>query len=181
MHAVPDMSRSVVVGPDGRINLPMVSPVMVADLTIPEAQQTIRQSMAHALVDPSLDLTVSNYAPQQVFVGGEVNQPGVFELPGQISPLQAIIMAGGFNDRSDMNQVIIIRRDPGGLTESYSFDVKAGIYNAQLARFGPLQRYDVIYVPKTRIARHNVFMEQFRAALPIDFNFYYDLGNRRNY
>lgn len=182
MHAVPEMSRSVTVGPDGRITMPLVAPIMVADLTLEEARQVVMQTMHQALVDPRLDLAVSAYAPQRIFVGGEVGQPGAIEMPGQIDPLQAIIMAGGFTDRSHMKQVIIIRRDPGAQVQSFSFDVKAGIYNPQLAQFGPLQRFDVVYVPKSPIARQNLFLQQyFRNALPLDFNFYYNLADRQNY
>lgn len=180
MHAVPELSQSVTVGPDGRITMPLVPPIMVADLTIPEAQQVVAQTMSMALVDPRLDLSVSAYAPQRVFVGGEVGQPGVIEMPGQIDPLQAVIMAGGFTDRSNAKQVILIRRSPGGDIQSYSFNVKEGIYNPQLARFGPLQRFDVIYVPKTPIAQQNLFIQQYiRNALPIDFSFYYNIGDRQ--
>lgn len=182
MHAVPDMTRSVTVGPDGRISMPLVPPIQVGNLTLLEARQVIMQQMSQALVDARLDVSVATYAPQRVFIGGEVGQPGVIEMPGQIDPLQAIIMAGGFTDRSEMKQVILLRRTPAGDVQTFSFDVKQGIYNPQLAQFGPVQKFDVIYVPKSRIAQHNLFMQQYiRNALPIDFSFYYDFGNRNNF
>ena len=180
VHSAPELSRTVTVGPDGRIQLPLVQPVLVADLTVPQAQQSVMQQLSSALVDPRLDMVVSTYAPQKVFVGGDVGQPGVFDLPGQIDPLQAIIMAGGFTDTSRPTEVILLRRNFEGGIESYSFDIKAGIYNPQLARFGPLQRFDVIYVPKSRIAQQNLFIEQYLLkALPIDFSLVYDLAPRR--
>jgi hypothetical protein len=45
----------------------------------------------------------------------------------------------------------------------------------------PLQRYDVVYVPRSSIAHVDQFMQQYvRDALPIQFSLYYDLnaGNR---
>lgn len=182
VHGAPEMSRSVTIGPDGRITMPLVPPIMVADLTINQARQAVMQGMAIALVDPRLDVSVSGYGPQQIFVGGEVGQPGILEIPGQIDALQAIIMAGGFTDRSSRNQVIMLRREPRGEVQSYSFDVQTGIYNPELARFGPLQKFDVIYVPKSRIAQHNLFLRQFVfEGLPVNFSLYYDLGDSRNF
>ena len=181
LYGAPDLNRTVTVGPDGRISMPMVSPFMVANLTLAQAQQVIQQNMSGALVDPRLDVSIASYAPQRVFVGGQVGQPGAIELPGQVDPLQAIIMAGGFTDQSDMKQVLLLRRMENGQVQTFSFDVKQGMYNPQLAQFGPLQKFDVLYVPKTRIAQQNLFMQQYiRNALPIDFSFYYDIGDRNN-
>ena len=44
-----------------------------------------------------------------------------------------------------------------------------------------LQRYDVVYVPRSRISQVNLFMQQYvRDALPVQFSFYYDLRGDRN-
>lgn len=176
-YAAPELSRSVLVGPDGRIQLPLLEPVMVADLTVPEINQKLMQFMSARLVDPTASAVVTNFGPQRVFVGGEVRSPGVIELPGQIDSLQAVIMAGGFTDRSKETQVILVRREPDGTINSYAMDVRAGWNDPQVANLGPLQRFDVIYVPKTRIAQHNLFMQQYiRDALPVSFSFVYDLA-----
>lgn len=176
-YSAPELSRTVLVGPDGRIQLPLVDPVMVADLTVPEINQKLQQIMGTRLVDPSTSAVVTTFGPQRVFVGGEVRQPGVVDIPGQMDALQAIIAAGGFTDRSRDKQVILVRREPDGTINSYAMDVRAGWNNPQVANLGPLQRFDVIYVPKTRIAQHNLFMQQYiRDALPVSFSFVYDLA-----
>ena len=59
MHAVPDMTRSVTVGPDGRISMPLVPPIQVGNLTLLEARQVIMQQMSQALVDARLDVSVA--------------------------------------------------------------------------------------------------------------------------
>lgn len=178
-YGAPEFDRRVPIAPDGRIHLPMIDPIMVADLTIPEARQTVMSAMSQILVDPRLDVVVGTFAPKRVFVGGEVNSPGILEMPGQIDPLQAIIMAGGFTNEARETQVILIRRLPTGEVVNYAFDVKTGWKNPQLANFGPLQRFDVLYVPKSKIAEQNQFIQQYvRNALPIDFSFYYDIAGR---
>lgn len=179
VYAAPELSRNVTVGPDGRIQLPLLPPIMVADLSLPEIKQRLRVAMSERLVDPTLDAIITKYGPQQVFVGGEVKQPGIIQLPGRIDALQAVIMAGGFTNQAKERQVILVRREPDGTVNSHSLDVRAGWDNPQIARLGPLQRFDVIYIPKTRIAQHNLFMQQYiRDALPIDFSFVYDLARQ---
>ena len=181
-YSAPELSRSVTVGPDGRIHLPLISPVMVADQTVDQIRANLMNQMSTTLVDPSLDTVISEYGPQQAFVGGEVNQPGVIQLPGQIDALQAVIMAGGFTVDARERQVFLVRRSPSGEINSYSINVRAGWNNPQIAQLGPLQRFDVIYVPKSRIAQHNQFIQQYiREALPIDFSFVYDLSGNRRY
>lgn len=181
VYAVPEFSRSVVIGPDGRISMPMVDPIQVADLSLADAKKRIMMTLAGTIVDPTLDLSISEYAPKAIFVGGEVGTPGVIDMPGQIDALQAIIMAGGFTDRSSMQQVLLLRRVPGEGSQTYSFDVKRGIYNAELAGLGPLQRFDVIYVPTTRIVKVGIFFDQYLNALPVDFRLSYELGNTNSF
>ena len=151
--------------------------MMVADKTIPQINEEISFAMSSRLVDPTVDSTVSMFGPQRIFVGGQVAQPGVIDMPGQIDALQAIIMAGGFTDTSNEHQVILVRRSPDGSVNSYSIDVRGGWTDPAATRLGPLQRFDVLYVPKSRIAQHNLFMQQFiRDALPVNFSFVYDLA-----
>lgn len=181
LYSVPDLDRTVTVGPDGRIALPLVPPVMAANRTVGELQFELYGLYAAQLVDPRLDVSVATFSPQRVFVGGEVGQPGVYELPGQIDPLQAIITAGGFTDRSRDQQVLLLRRLEDGSVVSYSFDVRRGILDPRSVEFGPLQRFDVVYVPKSRIAEQNLFVQQFiRNALPIDFSLFYDVAGNQN-
>ena len=181
VYSAPELSRTVTVGPDGRIHMPLLPPVMVANRTLPEVNQLIRNELGSRLVDPSLDVFVTEYGPQQVFVGGEVGQPGIVELPGQIDALQAVIMAGGFTSNAHEQQVILVRRQPDGEISSWSIDVRSGWHDPQLANLGPLHRFDVIYVPRSPIARHNLFIQQYiREALPIDFSLFYDVRGETN-
>ena len=70
--------------------------------------------MAKQLRDPTLAVTSRAFAPQQVFVGGEVNQQGAYTIPGPIGSLEAILMAGGFRTSAKTSEVVILRRAPNG-------------------------------------------------------------------
>ncbi|ACT59653.1 polysaccharide biosynthesis/export family protein [Hirschia baltica] len=172
----PELDREVVIAPDGRISLPLMDPVVVADLSAFELQKILERIYARELVDPSLTVTPVEFASQQIFVGGEVNNPGVFPLPGQIDPLQAIVLAGGWNDNSKPEQVIILRRDRNGQIMTRVVDVKNALRDPSNLDIGPLKRFDVVFVSRSRIANENKFIQQYvLSALPIDFSFFYNL------
>ncbi|MEM8616664.1 MAG: polysaccharide biosynthesis/export family protein [Pseudomonadota bacterium] len=181
VHSAPELTRTVTVGPDGRIRMPYSGPITAAARTIEAVQTGVRVALATELKDPDVDVLLTGTASQQIFVGGEVESPGMFELPGLIDPLQATIMAGGITTDGRQRQVLLIRRMPGGGVKSAIFDLKDGLYDPRLAEWTPLRRFDVVYVTRKPIADQNLFVQQYiRNALPIDFSLFYDLaGNNR--
>ncbi|MEM7327778.1 MAG: polysaccharide biosynthesis/export family protein [Pseudomonadota bacterium] len=181
VHTAPELNRTVTIGPDGRFRMPYSGPILAAARTVDEVRDGVQYAMARELNDPDIDVLLVGTASQRVFVGGEVNQPGMFEMPGLIDPLQAIIMAGGVTNEGRANTVILMRRLPGGELKSAIFDLKAGIYDPSLADWAPLRRFDVVFVTRKPIANQNLFVRQYiRDALPIDFSLFYDIagGNR---
>lgn len=174
----PELSRTVVVAPDGRVRIPYSGPITAIGRTVDEVRVSFNSALASELKNPEVEVIATQFASQRIFVGGEVQAPSIYELPGQIGPLQAIVMAGGFTDEARQNAVVLMRRIPGGEIRSEVIDIKSGVFDAQLANWGPLQRFDVIYVPKSKIAQENLAMTQwFRAALPVEFRAFYDVRN----
>ena len=176
VFSAPELNETLTVGPDGRVHMPLTGPVMAIDRTVADVRQALSAALSTQLIDPTLSVTPVSFASQQIFVGGEVSAPGLYDLPGQIDPLQAVILAGGFTDRSRVSQVVVMRRLPGGEATAAVFDLKAGISRPELAQFTPLQRFDVVYVLKTPIAQQNLLVQQYvRNALPVDFSLFYDI------
>lgn len=181
VHSAPELSRTVTIGPDGRFRMPYSGPITAAARTVETVQTALRVALSSELKDPDIDILLTGTASQRIFVGGEVATPGMFDLPGLIDPLQAIIMAGGITTEGRSKQVVLMRRMPGGEVKSAVFDIKSGIYDPEFAQWTPLRRFDVIYVPRKPIADQNLFIQQYiRDALPINFSLFYDVagGNR---
>lgn len=180
VYSAPELSREIVqIGPDGRVRLPLIEPVMAAARTPEELEAQVRAAYSRELREPNLDLIVTSYSSQQIFVGGAVASPGLIELPGTIDPLQAIIMAGGQTDAANRTQALVLRRLPGGEVRTAIVDLTAGLNDPTLADWTPLQRFDVVWVPRSAIANQNLFIQQYvRGALPLDFSLFYDIrGN----
>lgn len=177
LRNAPELSSDQTVAPDGRITLNGLGSVMAGNRSVTELQNLVEQVYAKELIDPTLIITPTDFGSQKIFVGGEVKSPGVFELPGEIDPLQAILMAGGWTDEGRATHVIVLRRTPGGKILSRVVDVKRGLADQSLYDIGPMKRFDVIYVTRKTISDENLFVKQFvRDALPIDFSLFYDVA-----
>jgi polysaccharide export outer membrane protein len=176
VRTAPELSGELTIAPDGRVTLPQVGAVMAANRSVPELQAMLEQTYSRELIDPSLIVTPTGFGSQKIFVGGEVKAPGVFELPGEIDALQAVLLAGGWTESGKPTHVVILRRAPGGQLMTRVLDVRAGA--APTARdIGPLRRFDVVYVSRKAIVDENLFVKQFiRDALPIDFSLFYDVA-----
>ena len=82
---------------------------------------------------------------QAFFVLGEVKSAGTFTLDKATSVLEAITVAGGFNERAAPSGAKLIRRGPDGRQETISLDLSGGV-----PRDGdvPVQSGDTVLVPR---------------------------------
>lgn len=173
----PELSREeVIIAPDGRLQMPFIGSIQAAGLTVDDLQAELSEQLSTELRDPRVFVAATEFGSQQIFVNGQVANPGIFPLPGQIGPLQAIAMAGGLTLTADAKQVVVIRRLPGGEVKSAVYNIKKGIVDPMAATWGPLQRFDIVHISPTWIARENLFVEQYiRNALPLDFSLFFDI------
>lgn len=161
-----ELTRTVKVGPDGRIALPLIGSVMAADRTLPQLQQVVSAAYAPQLVRPVVEITLRQAGPIRVWVDGEVRNPGVFEMIGDLDAYQAVIQAGGFAPTSRQDSVALIRRGPGGSRMMRVVDLRP-----RRGEVVPLRRGDIVFVPRSTLGELAAFFTQVRAALPIGFSY----------
>lgn len=170
-----ELNKTVTVQPDGRISMPLIPAVMAADRTVDELRGALSDAYASQLLRPYVDVT-PKAAPLKVFVGGEVGNPGVYDMQGDGDALRAIIQAGDFKTTANRKEVILLRRGPDGRGMMRTIDLAKGLKNAR-ADLAPLRRFDIVYVPRSGVANAGLFIQQyFRDLSPIQFGFSYALG-----
>lgn len=178
VSSAPELSRTLTVGPDGRVVMPMSRPIMAAGRTFGNLQNQLTAELGRQLRDPRIAVTPRAYAPEQVFVGGQVGQPGTYTLPGRIGAIEAIFMAGGFGPGAKAKDVAILRRGPNGGMMMRTVNIRGGILNIREYNDNlQLRRGDIIYVPKTNLAEAGAFVQALRQTFPVDLNVSYTLGN----
>lgn len=175
--SAPELTRTVTVGPDGRITMPMLAPLRAAELSSGELHDALIAAYSSQLRMPEIDVIPKSYHSRQVFVGGEVARPGIYEMPAAMDAFQAVTLAGGFLPSARRGDVLVMSRSGDGVTHVTDVDLSDHALRAGFRAATPLNRYDVVYVPRSRISSVNLFMQQYvRDALPIQFSLYYDLN-----
>lgn len=174
--SAPEFDKTQIVQPDGRISMGLIGPVMAADRTVAELQAALTRAYAGQLLRPDVEVSLKTATPLKVFVGGEVGNPGVFDMIGDSDALRAIIQAGDFKTSARRSQVVIIRRGPDGRGMMRTVDLSAGL-KRPAQDLVPLRRFDIVYVPRSRVAEAALFVQQyFRDLSPIQFGFSYALN-----
>jgi polysaccharide export outer membrane protein len=109
-----DLSRQVVVRPDGMISLPLVGDVQAAGLTADQLAERIAKRLKEYKENPAVSVSVKEVNSYNVFVLGEVAKPGKYQLKSYTTVLQAISMAGGFTPYASKNKLQVVRHINNG-------------------------------------------------------------------
>jgi polysaccharide export outer membrane protein len=109
------VSQSVQIRPDGKITLPLVGDIEATDKTPIELRDEITKSLREYMTNPVVTVIVVEALSAQVFVTGEVAKSGPVPIHGPLNVVQAIAMAGGFNDWAKRKDIRILRLGPNGV------------------------------------------------------------------
>jgi polysaccharide biosynthesis/export protein len=144
VYREPQLSQSLQVRPDGKITLPLVGDVMATGRTSAELRDSLTTSLKEYVTNPVVTVIVVEATAAQVFVMGEVTNPGVQVMQGPLTALQALAQAGGFKEFADTGDIRILRKGTTG-TQTIDFNYKDAIKG----RIEPvyLQPGDTIVVP----------------------------------
>jgi polysaccharide export outer membrane protein len=138
-----------VVQPDGSIYFPYVGKVKVAGQTTDAIRIDLTNRLNKFVKDPQLDVTISSYRSQKVYVSGAVKAPGslaVTDTPETVA--DAISGAGGYSAGADLAAATLNR---GG--QVFPLDLYAFFYNGDLSQNVLLKDGDVINVPERRVKK----------------------------
>jgi protein involved in polysaccharide export with SLBB domain len=177
----PEQNVTLPVRPDGFISLPLVHELAVAGRTVEDVRGELVERCSQELAEPEIAVIVRSFSGYRVHVGGEVDKPGVLELAGPRSVLQAVFEAGGFLPTASPADVVVVRLMADGGYELRPADL-AGVLTGENASGNFLLRpYDVVFVPTTRIADVNKWVDQYiRKNIPVSIGFNYRLNPDTN-
>lgn len=175
----PDLNARLVVGPDGRVLLPLVGPVKVSGLTSEEMNAALVRSYASVLRNPQVEALVTTYGSSQIYIGGEVRLPGVHQVKGDLNAAQAVMLAGGFQDTAGTGKVVVLRQRVGDRRLAMRVvDVADMLSTADNTQNFPLLPGDLVFVPRSRIAEVDLFVAQYiTGVLPFSRNFNVNRGD----
>jgi protein involved in polysaccharide export with SLBB domain len=166
----PELNEDVIVRPDGMISLQLVDDVPAAGRTPSDISADLRRRYSKELAAPAISVIVRKLEGDRIYVGGEVGKQGVIHLVAGLTLFQAIQEAGGFTKTAHRKDVVLIRRTPDGKAIGREIDVRPVQQGDRPQDDVVLAANDVIFVPRSKIANVDVFVEQYiRDALPISY------------
>src|SRR5438034_7112565 len=75
-----DLSRQVVIRPDGMISMPLIGDVHAAGVTADQLSQRLAKRLLEFKENPAVSVSVKEVNSYNVFVLGEVTRPGKYQL-----------------------------------------------------------------------------------------------------
>jgi polysaccharide export outer membrane protein len=154
----PQLTGKFAVEADGTIAFPLLGRVSAGGLSVRAVEDKLREALgAGFLANPQVSVAVEQYRSQQIFVMGEVRQPGTLEFKGAMTLIEALSRAGSTTDHAGA-EAVIVRGGNGSAsgpapspTASSSETVRVNLLNLQrgaLAQNVALHPGDTVFVPK---------------------------------
>ncbi|HTS32130.1 MAG TPA: polysaccharide biosynthesis/export family protein [Bryobacteraceae bacterium] len=144
-----ELSGKHVVGPDGKITLPVSGCLRITGQSREEAARAIHDALAPFYADPMVNVRIERYTSSRVFILGRVANAGALQFENPPTLLEAITRAGSLPvaglgpDKTMLTRCAVFR----GRDRVIWIDLKELLMQGNLALNLRLKRNDLIYVP----------------------------------
>ncbi|MEC9358095.1 MAG: SLBB domain-containing protein [Pseudomonadota bacterium] len=136
-------SYALEISRDGAINIPGIGPVDVAGLRFAEVQQTVQDQIEQRIIGAKADVTLGRLRSMQVFLVGDVNQPGSYTVSSLSTMTNALFQGGGVGLSGSLRKIQLKR---GGRVVS-TLDLYDLLIHGDAHADLRLMPGDVIFVP----------------------------------
>ena len=148
-------SRTATVAPDGTVQLPLIGNVPAIGLSLDEIEREVNARYRMRLAGISVTPVLTERAPRFIYVVGQVDNPGQFELTGPTTALQAIALAGGENVGGNLRQIVVFRRDQNWRLTATKLDLAGALFGKRPHPSDEiwLRDSDIVLIPRSPILR----------------------------
>jgi polysaccharide biosynthesis/export protein len=111
----PELTRTVRIGADGFMRLPMLKQRVKAEGLMPgDLERVVADALEEEgiIVEPFVTITVAEYASHPISVAGAVRSPLTFQASSPVTLLEAITRAGGLAPEAG-SEILISKAQPG--------------------------------------------------------------------
>ena len=142
----PDLSKTVVVRPDGLVSLPLIGELKVSGMTSAEIQDAVASKLKAFVLSPRVIVEITEIRSRRVFITGEILHPGLYPLAGPTTVLQLIAQAGGLTPFAKRKNIVILRQESGRLLK-YAFNYSDVVHGRTPQENIALAPGDTVVVP----------------------------------
>ena len=170
-------SKLTAIRPDGYISFPVIKDIKAEGMTLPQLRKIASQEYSKLIDNLTISLILKVMKANLVYVMGEVEEPNSYLMQHPITVTQAISKAGGFLDTAERRTVLVITRDKENHPVGRVANIKKILEEGNIGEDLLLRQYDVVFVPKTRIAKVDLWVDQYLSKiLPVWVRTHYNLG-----
>lgn len=163
---LPELGEKEKIRPDGKISLLRLNDIQAAGLTPTKLSKVLSHDYAKFYRKPTVTVIVQNFAPLGIYVGGQVTHPSLLPFRYGITAVQALFEAGGARKTADLKDAVIVRNSGQGKPIVIPLNIKKVLSGS--SRDLKLKPYDLVFIPTTKIARWDQYVDQhIRQLLPI--------------
>jgi protein involved in polysaccharide export with SLBB domain len=174
----PENDEDVLVGADGYIGLRIAGRIRAQGLTVNELQEEVTKAASTRLKNPIVVAGLSDSRSSRVVVGGQVQHPGVYLIGSGLTVFEAVMLAGGVNPESRMNEVVLMRLRPNNTAMLRKINLQNFISKGDTTQNPQIQAEDMIFVPRSRVAEVNWWIEEYiNRDVPFGRSVNYDYSN----
>ena len=90
-----EISKTWRVSDSGELSLPLAGTVRAAGMTVKELEDLIAERLKRYVIDPQVNIFVTELRSEPVTITGAVDKPGVYQIAGDDTLFEVILKAGG--------------------------------------------------------------------------------------
>jgi polysaccharide export outer membrane protein len=135
--------------PDGKLAFPLVGEIQAAGLTPGEFSVALTQALSLYVKDPQVTINIVKFHTVRVYVLGEVNHPGAYEIEKEPNLLAAISMAGGYTRYAVKRSVHVVHKATGQYVQA---NLDKLLKKGDLTQNCELDDGDVIYLARNGVS-----------------------------
>jgi polysaccharide export outer membrane protein len=146
----PELSSSVPVRPDGKINTPLVEDLSALGKDATQLARDIEQSLAKYIRDPVVTVIVTSFVGpyrEQVRVVGEAARPQALAYRQEMTLLDVMIAVGGITDFADGNGAQLLRTSEGN--RLYGVRLRDLLRRGDLTANVDVKPGDILVIPQS--------------------------------
>ncbi len=172
-------SKLTAVRPDGYISFPILSDIMAKGKTMPQLRKLATDEYSKLIDNLTITLILKEMKANLVYIMGEVSKPNYYLMEGPNTVSQIISRAGGLKDTAELSTVLVISRDKNRRPWGRLLNLEKVLSVGNISLDIVLNQYDVIYIPKSKIAKMNLFVDQYiNKMIPSNLLAPYDIGGQ---
>jgi polysaccharide export outer membrane protein len=155
----PDYNHDTSVQPDGFVQLKgLPNALHIQGMTMQEAQREIVKAYSTILKDPDITVTLKDFEKPYFVVSGSVRNPGKFDYRGHTTVMQAVAVAGGFDNSAKHSQILLMRKYSNDLVQVTMVDLREVMKGKDLNKDLEVRPGDTIFAPKSTFAKFAPFI-----------------------